>query len=145
MFPNCQYWSSATLSPSLEIYASTMYIAGIYTLSFSFVFPVLLTDYMYITIIISWGTLCTTQLHHSRTLTQHLTQSKTGDPLWTNFTSREKQLCTQHVQVFDLAYQCWSRLIELTICNGSGLPVQKLLSLPIFFGASKTFSLHCPL
>jgi hypothetical protein len=64
--PNCQYWSSATLSPSLEIYASTMYIAGIYTLSFFSDSLVLLTDYMYIAIIISWGTLCTTRLHQSR-------------------------------------------------------------------------------
>lgn len=74
---NTELKSSATLSPSLQIYASTTYIAGIYTLSFSSILPFLLTDYMYIAIIISWGTLCTTRLRQSRALTQ---RNKTGDP-----------------------------------------------------------------
>lgn len=65
--------------------------------------------------------------------------------LRTNFMSR------QELTVHATRRSIWSRVstssrhIKLTICNGSDLPVQKLLSLPISFGASKTFSLHCPL
>jgi len=72
-------------------------------------------------------------------------RSKTGDPPSELYVS--KGAATVHA----VRTSTWSRvstwptLIKLTICNGSGLPVQKLLSLSTAFGASKIFSFHCPL
>ena len=103
---NCQYWSSATPSQSLEIYASTMYIAGIYTLSFY--------------ILLSTGYICTLLLlsleAHFAPLGSinlaRLTQSKTDNPLNKLYVSRGATVYATHTSIWSRV-STWSRLIEL--------------------------------